>query len=138
MQRFAPLLTLAVLAGAVSAQAWIAAGAPAPAARPARPAGAGKLDPAELQQARAVLRTHCFSCHGLARQGGIDYILNAKLLKEKKKILAGNAKKSRLMILVRKGTMPPDTGKKRPSPADVAALEKWIAAGAPDFPNERR
>jgi serine/threonine-protein kinase len=122
---------------------WIKAGAYAPAGKPDEPDPrdkpvTGKIDKATLLKARAVLRTNCYGCHGPAKSGGMDYILNAKVLKEKKKIIAGDTRKSRIMVMIRKGSMPPETEKQKPSEADVAVLEKWIAAGAPDFPNEQR
>jgi serine/threonine-protein kinase len=85
-----------------------------------------------------VLREHCYGCHGPSKTGGVDYVLNARVLKEKKKLVPGEPGKSKIISLIRKGTMPPDTEKKRPGAAEVAVLEKWIAAGAPDFPDERR
>jgi hypothetical protein len=119
---------------------WIKAGTHDPSGKPApRPKPVtGKIDIATLLEARNILRTNCYACHGPAKTGGMDYILNATVLKEKKKVIAGDARKSRIIRMIRSGSMPPETEKQKPSRADVAVLEKWIAAGAPDFPNEQR
>src|SRR5262249_49601333 len=50
-----------------------------------------------------------------------------------KKIVPGDPKASKLFRRIKEGEMPPEDEKPRPSEADIDILEKWIAAGAPDF-----
>src|SRR5437016_8561844 len=101
------------------------------------PARAGQ-DPAQLAAAsQAVLKKSCARCHaGGQSEGGFGFVLDAKQLAEKKKVIAGDAAKSRLFKKVQAGEMPPEDEKPRPTPEEVAALKAWIDAGAPAFPEE--
>ena len=93
-------------------------------------------DPARLAAAaQAVLAKTCARCHaGGQSEGGFGFVLDAKQLVERKKVIAGDAAKSRLFKKVQAGEMPPEDEKPRPTPDEVAALKAWIDAGAPAFP----
>ncbi len=82
---------------------------------------------------RPVLKAHCFQCHGEEGEtkGGLDVRLTRFLLKGGKHgpaIVAGDAAKSHLLELVKKGEMP--KGKDKLKDKDIATLEAWIAGGA--------
>jgi serine/threonine-protein kinase len=82
--------------------------------------------------AQAVLRKNCARCHADGQaEGGFGFVLDAKQLVERKKVVAGDAAKSRLFKKVQAGEMPPEDEKPRPTPEEVAALKAWIDAGAP-------
>src|SRR5947208_7023337 len=100
----------------------------------AAPARAGQ-DPAQLAAAsQAVLKKSCARCHaGGQAEGGFGFVLDAKQLVEKKKVIAGDAAKSRLFKKVQAGEMPPEDEKPRPTPEEIATLKAWIDAGAPAF-----
>jgi WD40 repeat protein/mono/diheme cytochrome c family protein len=86
-------------------------------------------------KAREVLSVHCYRCHGQdgAVEGGFNFILDARSLVARNKVVPGNAAKSKLFRRIHDGEMPPEEEKTRPSEAEVALLKKWIEAGAPDF-----
>jgi formylglycine-generating enzyme required for sulfatase activity/mono/diheme cytochrome c family protein len=93
-------------------------------------------DAAELaRKARLILSQNCYRCHGEngANDGGFNYALNREQLIARKKLVPGDAQKSKLLKRVRAGDMPPEDEQPRPSPEDVEVLSKWIDAGAPDF-----
>jgi formylglycine-generating enzyme required for sulfatase activity/tRNA A-37 threonylcarbamoyl transferase component Bud32/mono/diheme cytochrome c family protein len=96
-----------------------------------------ELTSAELaKKARDILHDNCYRCHGQdgAVEGGFNYVLDhQQLLKRGKKIVPRDPLASRLLRRIKKGEMPPEDEQPRPSEADVAVLEEWIAAGAPDF-----
>src|SRR5438105_4001985 len=86
-------------------------------------------DSADLAaEAKKILQTHCYRCHGDkgAVEGGVNYILNRDQLVRRRKILPGNADKSRLLRRVVEGDMPPE-GEKRPSKEEIATLQRWVA-----------
>lgn len=83
-------------------------------------------------QARAVLRANCSRCHnGPGSEGGdfdllkTDDVINAGFVKPK------DADGSRLLQRILRGEMPPKPA--RLFAEDVAALQTWIKAGAPEF-----
>ncbi|MBX9626425.1 MAG: WD40 repeat domain-containing protein [Gemmataceae bacterium] len=84
-------------------------------------------------KARAVLTTHCGRCHGQdgAAEGGLNYAADLAKLVARKKVVAGDPDSSRLFGRMADGTMPPPDEQPRPSADEVAAVRKWIAAGAP-------
>jgi hypothetical protein len=90
-------------------------------------------DPSLAEKARRILTTHCYRCHGEngAAEGGFNYVLDPERLAARRKIISGDAEKSRLYRRVRKGEMPPEDEKPRPSADEVAVLKQWIDAGAP-------
>jgi hypothetical protein len=84
-------------------------------------------------QARAVLKTHCYRCHGRdgTSEGGISNILDRDRLIASRRLVPGNPAASRLYRRIAKGEMPPEDESPRPSPEDIAAIKAWIEAGAP-------
>lgn len=98
--------------------------------------GQAQEDRPELAtQARALLQTHCYRCHGQdgANEGGLNFILDRDKLVERKKIIPGAPDKSRLFKRVThpNDPMPPAEEKVRPGKDDIQLLRDWIAAGAP-------
>lgn len=85
------------------------------------------------EKARAVLKTHCYRCHGQegAVEGGLNYVADLGKLVGRKKVVPGDADASRLFKRMADGTMPPPDEQPRPSPAELAAVRDWIQAGAP-------
>ena len=55
----------------------------------------------------------------------------AKHLIERKKVVPGDAAKSRLFKKVEAGEMPPEDEKPRPTAEEINTLKSWIDAGAP-------
>lgn len=89
-------------------------------------------EPAELAaKARTVLAAHCVRCHGQdgAVEGGVNYVGDLAKLVARRKVLPGDPDGSRLFHRIADGTMPPEGEQPRPSPAEVAAVRKWIASG---------
>ncbi|HEX4614021.1 MAG TPA: c-type cytochrome domain-containing protein [Urbifossiella sp.] len=84
-------------------------------------------------KARAVLKTHCYRCHGQegAVEGGLNYVADLGKLVSRKKVVPGQPDESRLLKRMVDGTMPPPDEHPRPSDADTAAVRAWIQAGAP-------
>src|SRR3954452_976508 len=84
--------------------------------------------------AKAVLEKNCARCHANGQtEGGFGFVLDAKQLVEKKRVIERDSAKSRLFKKVQAGEMPPEDEKPRPTPEEIAALKAWIDAGAPDF-----
>jgi mono/diheme cytochrome c family protein len=104
---------------------------------PASPASSDQArptDPSTLaRSAESILRANCYRCHGEngTAEGGFNFILDRDKLVERRKLVPGNAGRSRLFRRVKNAEMPPEDEQPRPSPNDVAVLEKWIQAGAP-------
>jgi formylglycine-generating enzyme required for sulfatase activity/mono/diheme cytochrome c family protein len=84
-------------------------------------------------QARAILKEHCFVCHGEdgAAEGGLNFILDRQRLVGRKIILPKDPQKSKLFQQVKSGNMP--KGDEPLSAANIETLRKWIEAGATDF-----
>jgi hypothetical protein len=61
-------------------------------------------------RAHCVLRTYCHRCHGEggAAEGGMNFVLDLQKLVARKRIIPGNAEKSRLYRRVQRGEMPPE------------------------------
>lgn len=98
-----------------------------------RAAAAPDDDPDQLaRQAQAVLKTHCYRCHGQdgTIEGGLNYVTDLGKLVARKKIIPGDPSGSRLFKRIEDGTMPPPDEKPRLTDADIATLKRWIAAGA--------
>ncbi|MCE9566070.1 MAG: WD40 repeat domain-containing protein [Planctomycetes bacterium] len=90
-------------------------------------------DPKQLAaSAQAVLKTHCYRCHGQdgAIEGGINYVTDLGKLVARKKIVPNEPNASRLFRRMDDGTMPPPGEKIRPTVEELEAIKKWIAAGA--------
>ncbi len=84
---------------------------------------------------RPILKTHCFQCHGEGgnRQGNLDLRLRRFMLAggdSGPAIQPGKPKTSLLLARIHSGEMPPGN-KSHMSKAEVAAIERWITAGAP-------
>jgi tetratricopeptide (TPR) repeat protein len=97
---------------------------------------ADSAESAELaRKASAVLRSHCYRCHGQdgVAEGGLNYIVDLKKLVQRNKIVPGNAARSRIFkrLTSTDNPMPPDDEKVRPGKDEVGVIEQWIKAGAP-------
>jgi mono/diheme cytochrome c family protein len=105
---------------------------PAPDASPTPEQDPGTL----AQEAREILARYCYRCHGQdgAAEGGFNYILDRDRLVARRKLVPGQAQRSRLFRRVRQGEMPPPEEAPRPGPDQVAVLRRWIDAGAPSVP----
>jgi uncharacterized membrane protein YgcG len=95
------------------------------------------------RKAKAILQTNCYPCHGKngANEGSFNFVLDRGQLIDRKKVIPGDPRRSRLFKKVSLDEMPPDSVKSpRPSEKDIAVLKQWIEAGAPDFnpPAEKR
>jgi tetratricopeptide (TPR) repeat protein/mono/diheme cytochrome c family protein len=88
------------------------------------------------RQALDVLKANCHRCHGQdgANEGGFNYVLDAAKLVARKKVVPGDAAKSKLYrrLVSADDPMPPEDEKVRPGKDDVALIKRWIDAGAPD------
>ena len=100
-----------------------------------RPAFAPAQDAGLAEKARAILKTHCYRCHGEngSVEGGVNYLLDRHQLVGRGKVTPKEPVKSRIIKRILLEEMPPDGEKNRPSAAELAILKDWIAAGAPDF-----
>jgi WD40 repeat protein len=87
------------------------------------------------QKAKAILEAHCYKCHGQngAVEGGMNYLLDRDQLVAHRKVVPGDAAKSRIIKRMVNEEMPPDEVKKRPTAEELNILKQWIVAGAPDF-----
>ena len=87
------------------------------------------------QKAHAILKTNCYRCHGQdgANEGGFNYVADLRQLVSRRRVVPGDAAKSRLLKRITNADdpMPPAEAKVRPSADDIALLKKWIDAGAP-------
>jgi mono/diheme cytochrome c family protein len=85
------------------------------------------------KKTREILKTHCYRCHGEngAVEGGFNYILDRDQLLARKKIVPGDAERSKLYRRLREGEMPPEGEQPRPSDDMVQIVRQWIDAGAP-------
>jgi WD40 repeat protein/mono/diheme cytochrome c family protein len=96
--------------------------------------GAQTTDRALTERAWGILKTHCSRCHssnGKAK-GGFDYILDRERLVARHQIIPGKAAESPVWQRIQQAEMPPPGKQQTPVNAeDLAALQKWIAAGAP-------
>jgi formylglycine-generating enzyme required for sulfatase activity len=103
---------------------------------PANRAAAQGDKAALARKAQAIFKANCYKCHGQdgTVEGGLNYMLDLKALVSRKKVIPGEAAKSKLYkrITSDDNPMPPDDEKVRPSKEDIAVLKQWIEAGAPD------
>ena len=84
--------------------------------------------------AKAALEKNCARCHANGQsEGGFGFLLDAKELVARKKVVPGDAAKSLLFKKVQAGEMPPEDEKPRPTAEEIAALKAWIDGGAPAF-----
>lgn len=85
------------------------------------------------QHVRPILKAYCLDCHGGDKKlrGGLDLRLKRTTEQGGKSgpaLAAGKPGDSLLVQRLRSGEMPP--GEKKLSSAQIAVIEKWIAAGA--------
>lgn len=84
---------------------------------------------------RPIFKTHCFHCHGEGGElsGGLDLRLR-RLIDQGgdsgAAVVAGEPDKSELLARMRDGEMPPEEVALRPTSAELATIEAWIAQGA--------
>jgi hypothetical protein len=93
-------------------------------------------------EARAVLKTYCYRCHGQdgRNEGGLNFVTDLGKLVASKRVVPGEPDRSKLLQRIVGGDMPPDVDFEdraeeppplpRPGPREVAALRDWIKAGA--------
>jgi tetratricopeptide (TPR) repeat protein/mono/diheme cytochrome c family protein len=88
------------------------------------------------KQVQAILKANCHRCHGHdgANEGGFNFVLDRQRLVNRKKIVPGDADKSKLYrrLVSSDDPMPPPDEKPRPTAEEIALVKKWIDAGAPD------
>ena len=93
-------------------------------------------EPTEItfeRQVRSIFRAHCFDCHGAtdSPKGKLDLRQVRLMLRGGESgpaVEPGKPAESLLIERIKAGEMPP--GEKKVSPAELAILEQWIAAGA--------
>jgi mono/diheme cytochrome c family protein len=89
---------------------------------------------------RAILRRHCYECHGdnTARvEKNLDILNHQNLLDSARRIVVpGAPEDSRLIQRIVDGSMPPEEEEERlprVSEEDIVILKEWILGGAPPF-----
>ena len=88
------------------------------------------------KKAHEILKTNCYRCHG--QDGTVEgdmynYVIDLKTLVSRKKVLPGNAAKSKIIQRIILEEMPPEGEKQRPSEKDIVILKQWINSGAADI-----
>jgi mono/diheme cytochrome c family protein len=95
----------------------------------------GAFAASEDSEARRILESNCFSCHGVAKMAGLDLRQREAMLKGGSRgpaVVPGNPSQSVLYRAVtRQGDLQMPPGKKALDPAQVEALRLWIEKGAP-------
>jgi hypothetical protein len=94
------------------------------------------LDAEELfyeQPIRAILKAHCFQCHGEenVQKGKLDLRLRRFIVRGGESgpaLVPGKIAESLILHRIKSGEMPP--GDKKLSAADIQLIEKWIQQGA--------
>jgi len=91
------------------------------------------------EKAEAVLKTHCYRCHGQdgSIEGGFNYVLDRDRLLARGKIIPGKALESSIYKRMAAEKMPPPSEKNRPSSDELALVKQWIDAGAKSAHPER-
>jgi serine/threonine-protein kinase len=90
-------------------------------------------------QVKQVFRTRCFECHGgKSTQQGIKILDRGLLIDAKKVVVPGDPDKSVLFqrISADDDSQMPPAGNPRASADEIEAVRRWIAAGAPNFPDD--
>ncbi|MEZ6140173.1 MAG: WD40 repeat domain-containing protein [Zavarzinella sp.] len=89
-------------------------------------------------QAQAVLKKHCYRCHGLegVAEGGFNYVMDISRLVQRGKVISGKPHDSPLFKRIANGTMPPSDTKDVLSAEEKSLVEEWIAGGALPLANE--
>jgi len=94
--------------------------------------------PSYSRQIDPLLRRYCAGCHGKRMpRAGYSVIAYEELFRSRKgkiMLVAGQPDKSPLLRTMQghPPVMPPPDYPHRPSPADIAKVRAWIAAGAQD------
>jgi hypothetical protein len=90
-------------------------------------------EPPLAEKAQAVLKTYCARCHGgvYPAKGGFNYVLDRDQLVARDAVVPGKPLESPLFARIRKGEMPPEGQKRRPTAEEIILLQQWIEAGAP-------
>jgi hypothetical protein len=117
---------------------WIAGGAP-PFPAEDEPPPAPRPTPLS-SQVRQILFEQCYTCHRYDNAGGGIKILNHDLLVAKRKVvIPGRPEESELyrLLIGHAEPMMPPRGQPRMRPAELDAVRRWIAEGAPPFPRSR-
>ena len=84
------------------------------------------------KQAERILRDKCADCHaGGAAEGRMNYVLNARRLISKGKVIPQDPARSKLFKEIESGRMPKDGNKL--TAAEIDTLKQWITAGATPF-----
>ena len=86
------------------------------------------------QQARKVLETYCYRCHGQSEpvMAGLN-VLDVSGMIARGTIIPGAAEDAPLYHRAADGQMPPPGDEPRPGEQEIADLRSWIACGASDF-----
>lgn len=99
-------------------------------ARPTLHGAEGK----HAEQAQRILQAHCYRCHGQegSNEGGLNYVLDAKQLVARRKIIPGNAEQSKFFkrLVHPDDPMPPADVQKRLTNEEIDTLKQWINDGA--------
>ncbi len=110
---------------------------PAPTDSPAEAEGsaAASAEKNLASQVHDILRRNCYACHGEGgtAEGGFNFVLRRDKLIENEHVVAGNPDESRLLERIKDGEMPPEGEGSRPTEEEIALIQQWIEAGAPDF-----
>jgi WD40 repeat protein/mono/diheme cytochrome c family protein len=87
-------------------------------------------------KAHAILKAHCYRCHGQdgKGKGGMNYLLDTDQLIARGKVVPGKAAASALYQRALKGEMPPPWSKGPLGRDDLDLLKQWIDAGVPNLP----
>ncbi|MCS6866731.1 MAG: c-type cytochrome domain-containing protein [Gemmataceae bacterium] len=119
------------IAGVLAALVGVSVSRPATAADPAEATTPPSRELA--QKAQAILKKHCYRCHGQdgTVEGSLNYITDLNKLVARKKVVPHDPKASRLLKRIEDGSMPPPDEEPRPTEAEIATLTQWIEAGAP-------
>jgi serine/threonine protein kinase/cytochrome c5 len=126
-------------------RAWVRGGAPRfpEWTEPPKPPELTAEEAALAAQVKQVFKTYCHSCHNYRKlEGGIKIMNHDHLVAKRKVIIPGDPDGSELYQLMVTDEpdriMPPPEEKKRPTPAEIEAVRRWIELGAPPFPRAAR
>ena len=91
-------------------------------------------------RAQAILKAHCYRCHGQngVAKGKFGYVLDRDKLVARNKVVPGSPAESELYQRVESGEMPPPGKGPRPGKEELAVLQRWIEAGAPGLTTTAR
>ena len=93
------------------------------------------------EKAIAILKTHCFRCHGEAGadEGGFDFALSREKLVSAGYVVIDNASESTLYQRMQStdSPMPPEGESPRPTAEELAVVRDWIQMGAPSPVDEQ-